>query len=73
METEQRSALGKRIAQQRRAVFLTQEQLAERVGVTQSAVARWESGDSEPALRHRMRLCEALLIAPHVLFDEAAA
>jgi transcriptional regulator with XRE-family HTH domain len=61
-------SLGRRIANQRRAVFLTQEALAGRLGITQSAVARWETGECEPALRHRMRLAEELLISPHILF-----
>lgn len=75
MEPDQQSPLGQRIARQRRALFLTQEALAARLGVTQSAVARWETGASVPALRHRRQLAEALLIAPSLLFveDEVAA
>lgn len=76
MDTDQRSPLAVRIARQRRAVFLTQEALAKAVGVTQSAVALWETGKSEPALRHRRALAEALMISPSILFaedDEVAA
>lgn len=71
METELHSTLGQRIAVQRRALFLTQTALADQLGVTQSAVARWETDDSVPALRHRRRLAEALSISPSLLFDEA--
>lgn len=70
MDTDQQSPLGQRIALQRRAVFLTQAQLAKRLGVTQSAVARWETGDTEPALRHRLRIAQELMISPHILFAE---
>jgi transcriptional regulator with XRE-family HTH domain len=73
VETESRSPLGQRIARQRRAALLTQEALAKAVGVTQSAVARWETGESVPALRHRRQLAEALVIAPSILFVEDAA
>lgn len=76
MEPDQRSPLATRITSQRRAVFLTQEALAKAIGVTQSAVARWETGESEPALRHRRKLAETLMISPAILFaddDEAAA
>lgn len=70
MEADQRSPLAVRIARQRRALFLTQEALAAAIGVTQSAVARWETGDVEPALRHRRALAEALMISPSILFAE---
>jgi transcriptional regulator with XRE-family HTH domain len=73
VEQELASPLGQRIARQRRACFLTQEALAAKLGVTQSAVARWETGDSTPALRHRRALAEALVIAPSILFVEDAA
>lgn len=70
MEPERQSALGLRIAAQRRNVYLTQKQLAERLAVRQSTVSRWETGDVVPALRHRLPLAEALLIAPHVLYSD---
>lgn len=75
METDFQSDLGARIARQRRAVYLTQEQLAERIGVQQATISRWENGVSAPALRHRMPLAQALLISPHLLFgpEEVAA
>lgn len=63
-------SLGQRIARQRRAVFLTQAALAQRLGVTQSAVARWETDSSIPALRHRAQLAMELMISPHILFAD---
>lgn len=80
MEPDQKSpsaepTLGQRITRQRRMIFLTQAQLAAHVGVTQSAVARWESDETIPSLRYRMPLAQALVISPHILYagveDEA--
>lgn len=62
-------SLGQKIRRQRRALFLTQEDLAARLGVKQSNVSRWESDERTPALRHRAALAEALHIAPHILYE----
>ena len=39
---------GKKIAEARRSIGLTQKELAERVGVTAQAVSKWERGSSCP-------------------------
>lgn len=53
--------LGDRIKRFRKANGLTQQQLAERVGVTQSAIAAWESGKREvPKGDNLLRLSEVL-------------
>jgi transcriptional regulator with XRE-family HTH domain len=49
-----------RLAERRRIVGLSQERLAEAVGVDTSTVARWERGETEPQPVHRPRLAEAL-------------
>ena len=46
--------------QLRKALRLTQEDVAEKVGVTRQAVAKWESGDSLPDLETGLRLARAL-------------
>ena len=43
---EEHSSIGKRIAWLRKERGLTQDQLAERVGVTAQAVSKWENGGS---------------------------
>jgi transcriptional regulator with XRE-family HTH domain len=40
--------MGKKIAEARRSIGLTQKELAERVGVTAQAVSKWERGSSCP-------------------------
>ena len=59
--------------------FLTQKQLAERVGVPYQTIQRWESGQSFPRPGHLQRLCAALdvtvdeLLTPEELEGGAAA
>jgi tetratricopeptide (TPR) repeat protein/transcriptional regulator with XRE-family HTH domain len=48
------------LAQRRKAVGLTQEQLAELLGVERTTVVRWEGGQTEPAPSQRSRLAQAL-------------
>ncbi len=52
-----------RLAQRRKAVGLSQERLAERVGVDRSTVVRWERGDTGPQPWHRPRLAQALAVS----------
>lgn len=77
MSDEWRSALGLRIRRQRRALCLTQQQIASQLGVNQTAVSQWEKGRTGVALRLRKRLAQALAMDFFVLFppeeDEAAA
>jgi transcriptional regulator with XRE-family HTH domain len=49
-----------RLRELREQAGLTQEQLAERVGVKRDAVARWESGRREPGWSSILALCKAL-------------
>lgn len=72
-ESDSTNTTGKRIRLQRRVRCLTQAQLADAVGVTQSAVARWEQDQAVPALRHRRLLAEVLEVAPAALFREYEA
>jgi transcriptional regulator with XRE-family HTH domain/tetratricopeptide (TPR) repeat protein len=51
-----------RLAQRRKAVGLTQERLAERLGVERTTVVRWERGETQPLPWLRPRLAEALQV-----------
>ncbi|HKR48950.1 MAG TPA: helix-turn-helix transcriptional regulator, partial [Pseudonocardiaceae bacterium] len=48
------------LSQRRRAVGLTQESLAQLLGVERSTVVRWEAGDTEPLPSIRPSLARAL-------------
>src|SRR5215475_7068606 len=51
------------LAQRRKAVGLTQEQLADQLGVERSTVARWERGETLPLPWLRPRLAQALRVS----------
>ena len=54
--------IGGFIAVRRKAKGLTQNQLAEKMGITDKAVSKWETGKSMPDLSLFMPLCELLEI-----------
>ena len=59
------------IKQARLAKSLTQEELAEKVGVQKSAVAKWENGRVSEIKRSNLKkLSEALGLNPNQLLDE---
>lgn len=63
--------LGLAIAKRRESLGLTQEELAQAVGVSKASISRWESGDISNMRRDRIHnLAEALQISPLKLLDE---
>jgi len=48
--------LGERIVNKRRLLGITQEELAHRLGVDPTTLARWERNESQPLKRHLERL-----------------
>lgn len=56
-------AIGQKIATARRRKGLTQEALAEQVGVTRQAVAKWERDQGHPSAPNMARLSEILDVA----------
>lgn len=73
MVTGEDLTLGRRIRLLRAVRCLTQEQLAECVGVSQQAISVWEKEQAFPAYRHRKALADALETDVRVLFDGLAA
>jgi tetratricopeptide (TPR) repeat protein/transcriptional regulator with XRE-family HTH domain len=61
------------LAQRRKAVGLTQEQLAEQLGVERSTVARWERGETQPLPWLRPRLAAALRVSADRIEELLAA
>lgn len=52
---------------------LTQQQLADRVGVDQSAVARWEKGTADPTVINLVSLAEILDCSTDALLGRTPA
>jgi transcriptional regulator with XRE-family HTH domain len=63
------SSIGKFIAQKRKGLNMTQEQLAERLGVSNKTVSKWENGKCMPDYSIVERLCEELKITISELMD----
>lgn len=59
--------LAENIRSYRKGLELTQEQLAERLGVTLGAVSKWERGSSEPDLSYIMDLAELFHVSVDAL------
>ncbi len=58
---------GKFIAECRKQKGLTQAQLAEKLGITNRAVSKWETGNSVPDVSLMLDLCEILGISANEL------
>jgi transcriptional regulator with XRE-family HTH domain len=62
-----------RLRELREAAGLTQEQLAERVGVKREAIARWEANRREPGWSNVVALARALGVNCLAFLQEPAA
>ena len=66
-------SIGSKLAQARKAANLTQEQLAERLGVTRQAVSRWESDAAYPETDKIIRMARLLNVScDYLLRDDIA-
>lgn len=61
-------SLGKYIAQRRRKMHLTQEQLAEILHVSKSAVGKWESDRGIPDRENLRSLSEVMNVSLDILY-----
>lgn len=68
-----RRTWGRAIKAQREAIGMTQQELADAVGVTNQAVATWENGKSAPRPHLQADIARALGVAWAVLFQPDAA
>lgn len=59
--------VGKRIKQARELAGLTQERLAEIIGVSRTAVVRWESGETDPTIDHLIAMTKVLKVSADFL------
>ena len=68
------TTIGSYIAQKRRAKNLTQEQLAEKLGVSNKTISKWENGKCMPDYSIIQMLCDALGVTlPELMDGEDAA
>lgn len=61
--------IGKFIAKKRKEQNLTQEQLAERLGISNKTVSKWETGKCMPDYAVVKSLCEELKVSVSELMD----
>ena len=66
-------SFGQRMRERREAMGLTRDQLADRVGVTRSAIGNYETGVSSPKEDVLLRLFHALQVDPNYLYQDALA
>ena len=57
--------LGERLYQYRKNVNLSQDTLAEKVGVTRQTISKWETDQSTPEFSKIAILCETFGITPN--------
>ena len=61
--------LGDRLKRERKKHLLSQEEVAEKLGVEARTVRRWESGAAIPQPYHQRKLCELYDIDPAELWQ----
>ena len=64
--------IGRFIAEQRKKANLTQMQLAEKLGITDRAVSKWETGKAMPDTSIMLELCDILKITVNELLSGEA-
>ena len=63
--------IGRFIADRRKTVKLTQLQLAEKLGITDKAISKWERGLTMPDTSIMLELCDILGISVNELLSGA--
>ena len=58
-------SIGNKIANARKEKHLTQEQLADLMGVSRQSVSRWESDQAYPEMEKIVRLAEVLAVTSY--------
>lgn len=65
--------MGEKILNMRKARGWSQEELAERVGVTRQAVSRWEQGSAKPDADKIISICELFGVSADYLLRDIAS
>lgn len=69
-KSETRKSLGEAIKQNRTRCKMTQEFVAEAIGVSRQAVSKWESGASDPSTSNLLALAKLFGISAEDLLKE---
>ncbi|MFI3225885.1 MAG: helix-turn-helix transcriptional regulator [Clostridia bacterium] len=69
-KSETRKTLGEALKQHRNSCKMTQEFVAEAIGVSRQAVSKWESGSSDPSTSNLIALAKLFDISPEDLIKE---
>lgn len=60
-----------KLVQLRKGNKLSQEQLAEKLGVSRQAISRWESGDSTPDITNLLGICKCFEVSSdYLIYDD---
>lgn len=70
--TEEASTLGERLRRKRKALRVNQQHIAERFGVHQSTIAKWENDVVVPGREHVAGIAALLDVAPTEVFEMLA-
>ena len=62
--------IGKRIKKAREECKMTQEFVAEAIGVSRQAVSKWENGTSDPSTSNLIAIAKVFQISPEELLQE---
>ena len=63
--------LGEKLKEARKQASLSQEQLAEKLGVSRSAVAKWETGNGIPDVGNLKVIAQLLNVSIDYLLDDS--
>lgn len=69
--TDVNSRIGKNLVSLRKKYHMTQEEVAERIGVSRQAIAKWEKGESIPDLNNSMAMAELFEVTLDGLVSES--
>lgn len=71
-KTEIKKSLGETLKEKRSNCKMTQEFVAESLGVTRQAVSKWESGTSDPSTSNLLALCKLYGISPEEILKNVS-
>lgn len=62
--------IGLALRRARKRKHLTQQDIADRTGITRSVIGRYETGDIEISITNFFAICDAIGIDPQQIFEE---